>query len=257
MVVVTPVACLADNYAWLVVEPESGELAVVDPSDAPPVLAALAALGARPRAIWVTHHHFDHVGGVDELVRRFPDVEVVAHESDRERTPSFGRGLEHGDELRLGGACVRALHVPGHTSGALAYVVDGHAFTGDTLFLGGCGRLFEGTPESMHRSLNVVLGALDGDVEVHCGHEYTLANLRFAAHVEPSNAAVRARIAEAIAARDEGRPTTGTMGDERATNPFLRVRSAEIRATVGVAAEADDVEAFRAIRRAKDTFRAD
>jgi hydroxyacylglutathione hydrolase len=255
---VIPVPCLSDNYAYLLATGE-GEAAVVDASEARPVREALAREGLRLAAIWSTHHHWDHVGGNEELARELK-VEVVGHASDASRLPAMTRGVETGDTVSVGDIRARCIHIPGHTLGAVAYFVDGGdgarvVFTGDTLFCSGCGRLFEGTPAMMHASLSRLL-ELPGDTRVHCGHEYTEGNLRFAAHVEPSNDDVRQAQERARAMRAEGRPTVGTsLSEERATNPFLRVRSAAIRATLGIAPDADDVSAFAAIRAAKDGFR--
>jgi len=182
-----------------------------------------------------------------------PIREVAAHASDRGRVPAQTRFLETGDVVQVGNVRARAIHIPGHTLGAVAYVIerdDGRAvFTGDTLFLAGCGRLFEGTPAQMHASLSS-LAALADDTRVYCGHEYTASNLRFARHVEPSNPALDER------ERDVKVPSVpGTIASERATNPFLRVRSEEIRRTLGIVPNADDVTAFAAIRKAKDEFR--
>jgi hydroxyacylglutathione hydrolase len=256
---VIPIPCLSDNYAYLVVDNETNDAAVVDASEAGPVIAAAHAARVHVRAIWSTHHHPDHVGGNEEVARELGIHEIAGHASDRGRIPGQTRFLETGDEVSIGTLRARALHIPGHTLGAVAYIIDrpndGAVFTGDTLFLAGCGRLFEGTPAQMHASLTS-LAELADSTRVYCGHEYTSANLRFAAHVEPSNAAVAEAAREAQARRGEGGPTVpGTILREKATNPFLRVREAEIRKTLGIASDLDDVAAFAAVRSAKDTFR--
>lgn len=254
---VVPVACLKDNYAYLVIA-SSGDAAIVDASEAAPVRAALAREGVKARAIWSTHHHWDHVGGNEELAREL-GIEVVGHKSDAGRLPALAHGVDTGDTVRVGDVEARCIHIPGHTLGAVAYYVDAGGqrvvFTGDTLFCAGCGRLFEGTPAQMHDSLSRLL-ELPGDTRVHCGHEYTESNLRFAAHVEPSNADVARARERAAKLRGAGEPTMGTtLDEERRTNPFLRVGSPEIRRTLGIAADADDVTAFAAVRAAKDSFR--
>lgn len=275
---VIPIPCLADNYAYLLVCRETKEAAIVDPSEAGPVLRALEQgagtldsrrdLNAPPAsredirvsAILCTHHHHDHVGGNEEVRRRLGIDRVYGHGSDRGRIPGQTQYLQEGDTFEIGRLSVRTLHIPGHTLGAVAYVVtqepdDPVVFTGDTLFLGGCGRLFEGDPPMMHASLSK-LAALDPRTRVFCGHEYTESNLRFAAHVEPSNAALAERRQLAAELRKEGRPTVpGTIADELATNPFLRVTSPEIRKTLGIDAGASPEDALGAIRKAKDTFR--
>jgi hydroxyacylglutathione hydrolase len=261
---VTPIPCLSDNYAYLVECEDTNESALVDASEAAPVLKALEATDARagkghPKEIWSTHHHPDHVGGNEELVARWK-VPVLGHASDRGRIPAQTRFLESGETFLLGKLTVRVHHIPGHTLGAIAYLVSspggGSAvFTGDTLFVAGCGRMFEGTPAQMHGSL-AWLAAEDAATMVYCGHEYTAANLRFAASVEPSNPDVAQAAARTRRLREDGKPTVpSTLGEERRHNPFLRAGSPEIRKSLGIAADADDVTAFAAIRKAKDGFR--
>jgi hydroxyacylglutathione hydrolase len=251
------VPCLQDNYAYLVIA-SNGDAAIVDASEAAPVRDALRREGVTARAIWSTHHHHDHVGGNVELAGEL-GLEVVGHVSDRQRVPALTRGVDTGDTVRVGDVQARCIHIPGHTLGAVAYFVDAGServvFTGDTLFCAGCGRLFEGTPAQMHASLSKLL-ELPGDTRVHCGHEYTESNLRFAAHVEPDNSAVVQARERARRLRAEGKPTMGTtLDEERAVNPFVRVRSPAVRATLGIAADADDATALGAIRAAKDGFR--
>ena len=258
---IQPVACLNDNSAYFVVCEASGECALVDASEAGPVLEAARVASLRPRDIWSTHHHPDHVGGNEEVVRALGVRDVVGHVSDKGRIPGQTKFLDTGDSFTLGKLEVRTIHIPGHTLGAIAYVVHDAAsgetalFTGDTLFCGGCGRLFEGTPAQMHTSLQA-LAACGSAASVYCGHEYTEQNLRFARHVEPANAAVGAAIERARVLRSEGKPTVPTrIEDELATNPFLRVRSPELRATLGIPDSADDAAALGAVRAAKDTFK--
>jgi hydroxyacylglutathione hydrolase len=254
------IECLSDNYAYLLTCDESGDSVVIDPSEAAPVLHAIEAAKAHVVAVWNTHHHFDHVGGNEEVRAKTGAREIVAHASDKGRVPGQTRFVEEGDELSVGKVRVAVLHIPGHTTGAIAYVAtapgDGPAavFTGDMLFLAGCGRIFEGDPAMMHASLAKV-AALPPDTRVYCGHEYTASNLKFAAHVEPDNAEVVARAEHVRAQRAAGKATVpGTLSDELATNPFLRVRSATIRKTLGIPAGASDADALGAIRKAKDVF---
>lgn len=257
---VTPIPCLKDNYAYLVVCEETGDAAVVDPSEAAPVAAAIDAARVKLVAIWNTHHHFDHVGGNEELVKKYGVKNVYGHASDDGRIPGQTKRLDEGDRFTHGVLDVDVIHIPGHTTGAIAYVVKPlgeppAAFTGDTLFIAGCGRLFEGTPAMMHASLSK-LAALAPDTRVFCGHEYTEQNLRFAAHVEPSSADVAAAQKRTREARERGEPTVpSTLANELRVNPFLRVGSDEIRRTLGIAADADGATALGAIRKAKDEFR--
>lgn len=246
---VVAVPCLKDNFAYLVID-DDGRCAVVDPGEAPPVEAALAREHARLAAVWATHHHPDHVGGIAELVARRSGVEVVIGVKDAARTPHATRTVDDGDEVVLGSLRARCIHNPGHTLGAISYVVDGCAFTGDTLFGAGCGRLFEGDAAMMHGSL-MRLAALPPETRVYFGHEYTAANLRFAAAVEPDNAAVAGRAA-ALATPS----TPSTIADERATNPFLRsAEPAVIAAARQRGAAGDPVSVFAAVRSWKDSFR--
>ena len=248
---IIPVPCLKDNYAYLVCD-HDGVAAVVDPGEAAPVLTAVAAAGVTLRAIWATHHHPDHVGGVAGLIAAVPSLVVVGHRSDASRIAGLNHPVDDGDEVALGRLRARVIHNPGHTSGAVSYLVDDAVFTGDTLFGAGCGRLFEGTPAQMHASLTRLAG-LPPTTRVYFGHEYTAANLRFAAAVEPSNPAIAAR-ASSLAATS----TPSTIADERATNPFLRTTEPAIiaAATAHATANADDpIEAFATLRRWKDSFR--
>jgi hydroxyacylglutathione hydrolase len=229
-VVVVP--CLKDNFAYLVVD--GTRAAVVDPGEAAPVEAALAREKLTLAAIWLTHHHWDHVGGVKELVAAHPGIEVVAHSNDRERSPCVTRTVDEGDTVTLGALTAHIIFNPGHTLGAISYHVAGAVFTGDTLFGGGCGRVFEGNPEMMHASLQK-LAALPETTQVYFGHEYTHGNLAFAKAVDPGNAAVAAR-----AAKLPTPSTPSTIADERASNVFVR---------------AADAAAFADLRARKDVFK--
>jgi hydroxyacylglutathione hydrolase len=254
---IVPVPCLDDNYAYLVMS-ESGDAAIVDASEAKPVREALEREGAHPRAIWSTHHHWDHVGGNEELARDL-GLEVVGHTHDKGRLPGMTKAVETGSLVAAGGITACAIAIPGHTLGAVAYYIEDGAdcvvFTGDTLFCAGCGRLFEGTPAQMHASLSRLL-ELPAETRVYPGHEYTENNLRFAAHLEPGNEDVARARERATRLRGEGTPTVGTtLAEERLTNPFVRVRSPEIRERLAIPEDADDATAFAAIRKAKDTFR--
>lgn len=257
MIRASVIPCLSDNYAYLVECSETGEAALVDPSEAEPVLAHLA--GRKIGAIWATHHHPDHVGGNEAVSAAQGGIPILGHASDKARIPGQTRFLEEGETFKLGNLDVSILHIPGHTTGAIAYVVKGPrntaVFTGDTLFLAGCGRLFEGTPEMMHASLQK-LAALPPESRIFCGHEYTASNLRFAAHLEPSNEEIRRRAEAVRVAREANQPTVpGTLAEELRTNPFLRVNEPELRATLEIPSDAHPATAFGVVRKAKDGFK--
>lgn len=257
MLRVEVIPCLSDNYAYLVECSETGESAVVDPSEAAPVLAKTK--GKHVRAVWCTHHHVDHVGGNIEVAAAHGNVPIMGHASDKARIPGQTRFLEEGETFTLGELAVSIIHIPGHTLGAIGYVVKGPrntaVFTGDTLFLAGCGRMFEGTPVMMQASL-AKLAALPPETRVFCGHEYTAANLRFAAFLEPSNEDVRKRAETVADARAAGQPTVpATLAEELRTNPFLRLDSNELRTTLGIPPDADASATFAIVRKAKDAFK--
>jgi hydroxyacylglutathione hydrolase len=244
------IACLKDNYAYLV--SGAGLCAVVDPSEAGPVEAALASRGLKLTHILNTHHHWDHTDGNRALKQAYGAL-VVGPAKDRERIPDIDIGVEESQGWRFGEHQVGILEVPAHTRGAIAFVFPNGVFTGDTLFAMGCGRLFEGTPATMHASL-AKLVALPDDTKVYCGHEYTLNNSRFALTLEPGNPDLQARMKTVEALRAKGEPTVPSdIGLEKRTNPFLRTGSAEIRATLKMQT-ADDVAVFAEIRRRKDAF---
>lgn len=250
---VVPVPCLSDNYAYLVHREGAREALVVDPSEAEPVLAALAREGLSLAGILATHHHHDHVGGIDELVSERSDLEVVGSTHDRKRIPRITRALAGGEAVRVAGLDVHALAVPGHTLGALAFHIGDELFTGDTLFVAGCGRLFEGTPADMHRSLTGVIARLPHHTRVWCGHEYTEANLRFASAMEPEHAPIRASLERVREARGRGEATVpSTIGAELEHNPFMRSDSAALRERAGTD---DPVGVLAWVRAAKDAFR--
>ncbi len=254
---ITPLPAFSDNYLWLLAR--NGRAAVVDPGDAQPVLHALAERHLTLEAILVTHHHGDHTGGVMTL--RASGARVYGPR--RERIAGVDVALGGGDRIEVLGQPFDVLDVPGHTAGHIAYVAatlePPAVFCGDTLFAGGCGRLFEGTPAQMLASLDA-LAALPPATRVYCAHEYTLSNLRFALAVEPGNAVLQQRALDAAALRARGEPTVpSTVGIECATNPFLRSAVPEVRAAAiaqaGADAGSDRVQTFAALRAWKDGFR--
>jgi hydroxyacylglutathione hydrolase len=247
-----------DNYIWML--HDGARALVVDPGDAAPVQAALDAQGLELAAILVTHHHGDHVGGVDALRTR---LRGPVYGPARERIPPPFTALADGDRIEALGWSFEVIDVPGHTAGHIAYVhrpADGSApllFCGDTLFSAGCGRLFEGTPAQMHASLSR-LAALPGATRVCCTHEYTLSNLRFAAAVEPDNADIAAHRAWCETERAAGRPTLpSTLALEQRINPFLRTHESVPRAQARAhgAVSDDAVSVLAALREWKNEFR--
>jgi hydroxyacylglutathione hydrolase len=248
------VPLLRDNYGYLIREPKSGYVGIVDPSEAGPVLAMAEELGWRITHIFNTHHHPDHTGGNREI-KRETDAVVVGPKPDEARIPDIDVGLSGGDTYDFGEARAEVLFVPGHTRGHIAFhFPESRAvFSGDTLFLMGCGRLFEGSPAQMWESLGR-LRDLPPDTRVFCGHEYTQANARFALSVEPQNEALKARAKRVNDLRAASKPTIpGTMEEERATNPFLRADDPALAESIGMGGR-DPVDVFAEIRRRKDTF---
>ena len=273
---IVPIPCLSDNYAYLVICESTMKAAVVDPSAADPVAAAIAANGVTLAAIWNTHHHWDHTGGNKALLAANPSLEVVAHQSDRERVPGQTVFANDGDQVSIGNEVgARIIFNPGHTTGAISFHLEREAvvFTGDTLFGAGCGRMFEGTASGMHDSLMRLAGLPDGTqvycgheytqnnlrfaAAVDCGHEYTQNNLRFAAAVEPDNQAVADRRGSVDAARARDEQTIPFLIDlERETNPFLRAAVPRVAAAaqVRVPTAKSEAEIFAALRSWKDGF---
>lgn len=257
MVDATPIGAFSDNYIWMIHGlRDRTRVVVVDPGDAAPVVGALESRGLTLGAILVTHHHYDHVGGVAELKRRYR-VEVIGPAG--ETIPECSRGVRGGERIRVEAidAEFAVMDIPGHTLGHIAYVGHGALFCGDTMFSAGCGRLFEGTPEQMTRSLSS-LRDLPTETRVFCGHEYTVNNLRFALAVEPDNVSARDYLETARGLRSKGQPTLpSTMALEIEVNPFLRCRQPTVQKSAerhaGRTLEGE-VAVFATIRRWKDGF---
>jgi hydroxyacylglutathione hydrolase len=257
---VIPVPQLSDNYAYLIVDGSSGDAGIVDCAEAEPVLAEVARRGVTLRAVLATHHHFDHVGGNRDLLAKLPDLRVYGSADDAPRIPGITDRVRDGDSVQVGGLRGRVILIPAHTSGHVAYWFpeERAVFTGDTLFAGGCGRLFEGDAAQMMSSL-AKLAALPDDARVFCGHEYTEKNLQFALTLEPGNPRLRDKMTSVQALRRAGKPTVpSTVGDEKATNPFLRTDSPELAASVRArlpeVPAGDAVALFAAVRGLKDRF---
>jgi hydroxyacylglutathione hydrolase len=246
--------CLADNYGYLLHDAESGATAAVDTPDADEIVRQLASKGWRLTHILNTHHHADHAGG-NLALKRLTGCTIVGPRADAARIPGIDVPVGEGDVVALGAHRAAVFDTPGHTRGHIVYhfAAARAAFVGDTLFAMGCGRLFEGTPRQMWSSLQKILQWPD-DTRIYCAHEYTQSNARFALSVEPRNSALQARAANVARLRAVGAWTVpSTLGEERATNPFLRPQSDELRATIGLGA-APDVDVFAKTRALKDAF---
>lgn len=225
------IPALSDNYIWLVHDPDSGETMVVDPAQAAPVLAEAEQRGWKISAVWNTHWHPDHTGGNAEI-KAATGCEVIAPAGEAAKIPTADRLVGEGDVVRLGAHQASVMEVPAHTAGHIAYhfADDGAVFVGDTLFAMGCGRLFEGTAAQMFGNM-ARLARLAPETKVYCAHEYTQSNGRYALVAEPDNDAIIARMADVDAKRAAGEPTVPTtIGEELATNPFMRAQSVEVLA---------------------------
>lgn len=251
-VVVVP--CRSDNYAYLLRDAVSGRVGLVDAPEAAPIVDALEARGWGLNLVLLTHHHDDHVAGVGELRTRF-GPQVIGPAGKADRMPQLDRTVGEGDRVALGESVAEVLEVPGHTLDHIAYYFaeDGDLFSADSLMVMGCGRVFEGTMPQMWDSL-AKMAALPDSTLVYSGHEYAEGNLRFALSVDRENAALAARAEEIAALRRRGEPTVpATLGHERKTNPFLRVRDPDFKAGLGLS-DLPDAQVFAEVRRRKDAF---
>jgi hydroxyacylglutathione hydrolase len=250
---------LSDNYLFILYDPTRQIAAVVDPGDAAPVLKQLRDLKAELVAIFNTHHDWDHVTGNAQLLKQFPNAIVYGGAEDRGRIPGQRVFLQSGDLVEFADRQAEVLFVPGHTRGHIAYYFPpvepnqpGELFCGDTLFSAGCGRLKEGTPEQMLRSLSQIR-SLPDHTRVWCAHEYTLTNLKFALSIEPENETVRSRLAEVEELRRQGKATIPSeIGLEKQINPFLRWDQPAIQQVIG---QKDEISTFAAVRSRKDQFK--
>ena len=248
------VPCLQDNYAYLIHDPETGQTAVIDVPEVGPILGALNAHQWRLTDILITHHHDDHIQGVDRL-RAQTGAMVLGAAADTHRLPRLDLALDEHSSFSLGREFARVIEVPGHTIGHIAFHFPDSrlCFTADSLMAGGCGRLFEGTARQMHSSLQK-LAALPPATLICSGHEYTTTNLRFALTLEPDNPALISRAAEVAAKRARGIPTVPVpLQVELDTNPYLRAHLPALKTAVGLP-DADDVTVFAEIRARKDKF---
>jgi len=251
------IPCLYDNYAYLIVNEGSREAAIVDVPEAWPVLRELSERGLKPAAVLCTHHHHDHIGGLDDLLEEYGMLRIIGFHEDAKRIPHLNEFQRDNDQFEVCGYHTKVLHTPGHTSTSIVFQIEDHLFVGDTLFGAGCGRLFEGTPEQMVHSLDRIAG-YSKDSKIYFGHEYTELNLRFAAQVDPSNPAIAERQARVADLRQKGLPSSpSTLADELATNPFLRSEDASIREQLQTerhVSGADRVAVFAALREKRNHF---
>ncbi|XP_021762312.1 hydroxyacylglutathione hydrolase cytoplasmic-like [Chenopodium quinoa] len=252
------IPCLDDNYSYLIIDEQTKEAAVVDPVEPEKVLEIAKNNDANVKFVLTTHHHWDHAGGNDKIRELVPSIKVYGGSIDNVK--GCTNRLDNGDKVSLGAEVnILSLHTPCHTKGHISYYVTGKedespaVFTGDTMFIAGCGKFFEGTAEQMYQSLCVTLGSLPKLTRVYCGHEYTVKNLQFALTVEPENAKIAEKLAWAQNQRNAGLPTIpSTIAEELETNPFMRVDIPEIQQKLGLNSP---VEALREIRKLKDNWR--
>ena len=245
--------CLDDNFGVLMHDSATGATASIDVPEAGPVLNALSEKGWTLTHILVTHHHKDHIGGVDEVRTRFPDVTIIAPAPDKARVPGADVYLAEGEEVAVGSLRGKVIETPGHTSGHIVYhfAKEKLLFAGDTLFAMGCGRAFERPAQVLHDSV-MKLAALPDDTEVYCGHEYTLSNGRFALRVDPENEALKLRVAQVEKLRAAGEATLPTtIALEKKTNPFFRANDPSVQQTLGMTGAAP-ADVFAELRERKN-----
>nr|CAH7756867.1 unnamed protein product [Callosobruchus chinensis] len=254
---ITILPALSDNYMYLIIDEQTKQAAIVDPVEPDTVLKAVKEEGVNLTKVLTTHYHWDHAGGNEELVKKSPTVLQVF--GGDKHIGALTNEVKHGDKFSIGEINVECLHTPCHTSGHICYYLTAPGqtpavFTGDTLFIAGCGRFFEGTAEQMYSALVEKLGGLPDNTRVFCGHEYTLQNLKFARHVEGHNQDILKKIEQASELRNKNLPTVpSTIGEEKKYNPFMRVMMGEVQSHAGCS---DPVATMQSIRREKDNFKA-
>ncbi|KAL2101112.1 hypothetical protein ACEWY4_002873 [Coilia grayii] len=248
---------LSDNYMYLLIDEDTKEAAIVDPVEPVKVVEAVKKHGVKLKTVLTTHHHWDHAGGNEKMVKLVSGLTVYGGD---DRVGALTKKVKHNNTFKVGSLNVTCLFTPCHTTGHICYFVTKDnsseppaVFTGDTLFVAGCGKFFEGTADQMYKALIEIIGQLPPETRVFCGHEYTVNNLKFARHVEPDNEAIRKKLAWAKEKYSNGEPTIpSTVGDEFSFNPFMRVREKSVQAH---AKKRDPIETMQAIRKEKDNFR--
>ncbi|XP_018570449.1 hydroxyacylglutathione hydrolase, mitochondrial isoform X2 [Anoplophora glabripennis] len=254
---VTILPALSDNYMYLISDENTKQAAIVDPVEPDTVLQAVKSEGVNLTKVLTTHHHWDHAGGNEELVKKSPNALQVF--GGDKRIGALTNEVKNGDKFSIGDINVECLYTPCHTTGHICYYLTAPGqppavFTGDTLFIGGCGRFFEGTAEQMYSALVEKLGNLPDNTRVFCGHEYTLQNLKFARYVEKENQEILKKITWADERRKQGLPTVpSTIGEEKKFNPFMRVMMGAVQSHASCS---DPISTMQSIRREKDNFRA-
>lgn len=250
MINIETVLCLTDNYAYILHDQQNNKTVVIDAPEAEPILNHLQAMNWHLDEVWVTHHHDDHVGGIPALQASYPELKIVGAQADHARLPPLDIPVVTGESFYFEGHTVQVLDVSGHTIGHVAYYIPAAqaVFTADSLFILGCGRIFEGTPQMMYESLQR-LAALPKETKVYCGHEYTMSNAAFALHVDPHNTTLQARVKELCP------PTVpSTIGEELESNPFLRTNQPALYMATGMPESTSAREVFAALRQMKDRF---
>lgn len=266
---IQPIRALQDNYMYLLVDDATRQAAAVDPVNASAIASAVHDYKVDLKAVLTTHHHHDHAHGNSDLLSMFPDIQIYGGDV---RVQALTKQVDHGDNIKLGSLNIECLATPCHTKGHICYYVtceteplssnpglpseeaERSVFTGDTLFIAGCGRFFEGTAEQMNRNLNVILAGLPNDTKVYCGHEYTVTNLKFALSVEPQNIDVKGKLSWAQTKVARREPTVpSTIGEEKRINPFMRLKHSHVKEYTG---ETDEIEVLTVLRHRKNEFRA-
>jgi len=269
---IIPIRALQDNYMYLLIDESTRHAAAIDPVNASAIATAVHDHGVELKAVLTTHHHYDHANGNADMLGMYPEITIYGGDS---RVQALTKSVNHGDTIKLGSLNIECLSTPCHTKGHICYYVtcdpdplgsnpgpptngalasEKVVFTGDTLFVAGCGRFFEGSPEQMDYSLNVILGNLPPDTKVYCGHEYTVANLKFALSVEPQNVDIKSKLNWAQNRVAKKEPTIpSTIADEKKTNPFMRLKRSSVKKYTG---EQDELEVMAVLRHRKNEFQA-